>query len=187
MNSLAVAAAALITVLLLLDLLLTVAVIRRLRDHTSRLGVLEATPVRRSGPVRGAAFPEFSARTVDGVAVDHGQFGKGQVLIGIFASSCGSCRVHMPEFLQIAKELPRERVLVLVLGDPDEGDDLVRSARTASRVIVDPEASQITTGLNLPGVPMFLALDNGRITAVGTETADVEKALALRAAAHADA
>ncbi|HVK21062.1 MAG TPA: hypothetical protein VM677_06855 [Actinokineospora sp.] len=178
MNPVVLAAIAVAVALLVVDLALSLAVTRRLRVHGERLEVLEDVPTqRRSGPQRGASFPTAELTTVDDSPVDWTEFGTGAALVGIFGAECASCRVHLPEFLDLARRLPKAKVLVLVVGPPDAGQDLVDAARATAQVVLDPLASQVTGPLALSAVPMFVALRDGVIADAALTAAAVEHEL----------
>ena len=106
-----------------LNLLLTVGVIRRLRQHTERLSHLSA-PGGAPEPVMleaGAQVGEFAATTTDGEPVSRDLL-SGQTLVGVFAPSCSACREQLPNFISKAETFPggRAQVLAVVSGEPEQ-------------------------------------------------------------------
>ncbi|GGK92592.1 hypothetical protein Ppa06_59060 [Planomonospora parontospora subsp. parontospora] len=140
-------------VLSVLNLLLTAALIRRLR----RKG---GPPAASGGPGPGTAprvmlaggekTGAFRARTTRGEPVDEGFFAEGTTLFGAFAQGCGSCEERLPEFLQIAEVFPGggEQVLVLLIGAERDLE--------AKRAALEPVATVVTE--EMPGGPVGRAL-----------------------------
>ncbi|HVK21065.1 MAG TPA: hypothetical protein VM677_06870 [Actinokineospora sp.] len=168
MSSLAIATVVFGAVLLLFKTLLSGAVLRRLRDHTARLGVLEATPRRRDTPIPGDPVPAFTTRTEDGVVLNRSALSEGRWIIGVFSATCGTCRVHLPDFLATA-DLPRDRVLAVVLGEVEEATDLIDQAAARCTIVTEPNASPLATAFGVRSVPQYVAIEDGVIRGVGVD------------------
>src|SRR5687767_5951186 len=103
-----------------LNLLLTVGVIRRLRQHTGKLGTLEAL----RGPVpsvmigEGERMADFAATTTDGEPISRDLL-SGQTLVGVLSPSCSACQERLPEFVAKAESFPggRSQVLAVLAGE----------------------------------------------------------------------
>src|SRR6185369_4424117 len=87
-----VAAIAVLTGLVLLNLLLTFGVIRRLREHSEQLA---ASAPPRTLPV-GAAVPEFTATTEQGRVVSTATLRSHGALVAFMASDCTACTEQLP-------------------------------------------------------------------------------------------
>jgi peroxiredoxin len=167
------AAVTLVGVLCLVDLLLTVAVIRRLRGHGTRLAELQATS-RPMGPrflPVGSGAPEFSSQTVDGELVSHATLAGGPCALAFLESSCQPCRDRVPDLRSFAAEMPggRARVLAVVTGEGDAADGIIDALREVARVVSGPHAAPIVTAFEVAGFPAFYAFEGGAVRAAGAD------------------
>src|ERR1041384_1123039 len=90
------AAVVLVGILCALDLFLTFAVVRRLREHTTELERLAGMALPGSG---GSAPGVLVGRSLpEPAAVGAGQ----SRLVGFFDSNCSTCFEHAPEFAAVA-------------------------------------------------------------------------------------
>jgi hypothetical protein len=93
-----VAAVVLLAVLCLLNMMITFAVLRRLRSHEERLA---ARPAGRSSGVDalvGRELPEFDATSTAGAAVSRSDLlGQARVL-GVFSATCEPCHEQARAF-----------------------------------------------------------------------------------------
>src|SRR5690349_3316766 len=116
------AAVVLVGLLCAVDLVLTLAVIRRLRAHT--LALAGMTPKRPPLPAPGTAVPAFSA-VAEGGRVVSDAFFTGPTLVGVFSTTCAACHERLPEFVALARDRSAERVLAVVAGEPTDDTSLV--------------------------------------------------------------
>lgn len=154
----------------LLNLLLTVGVIRRLRQHTEQL----STAGGFGGPApavmleAGARAEDFAATTTDGEPVSR-ELLSGQTLVGVFTPGCGACEERLPEFLDRATAFPggRSQVLAVVAGEAEAVRPYRDKLAPVARVVVEPPMNgTLTTALKVQGFPAF-----GLIAADGTVVA----------------
>jgi hypothetical protein len=153
-------------VLALANLLLTVAVARRLRTHTDTLAGLTGAATPDSGLPPGTAVPRLRA-----VAHDGAEIGTGEAeLLAFVAASCAACRTHLPGLLAAAGRSP---VTVVVSGDPAAGTDLVRLAEPVARVLTEAGDGPWALAFGVQVFPTFLRLRDGVVVARGPTAADV--------------
>ncbi|GLI02893.1 peroxiredoxin family protein [Phytohabitans aurantiacus] len=142
-----VAAIAVLTALVLLNLLLTFGVIRRLREHSEQLAANAPT---RTIPV-GATVPEFSATSERGDAVStatlrgDGRGGTG-ALVAFMAPDCPACAEQLPAV--------RERLATAV-----GGPTAVLVVFTRLRAATDPgdkSAAELAEALGVAGGPAVI-------------------------------
>jgi thiol-disulfide isomerase/thioredoxin len=167
------AAVILVGALCLVDLLLTVAVIRRLRGHTTQLAELQATS-RPLGPrflAVGSGMPEFSGQTVDGEVLSSGTLAAGPCAVAFLQSSCQPCRDRVPDLRSFAAEMPggRARVVAVVTGDGDVADGIVDDLREVAGVVSGPHAAAMVTAFEVTGYPTFYAFVDGAVRAAGAD------------------
>jgi hypothetical protein len=153
------AAVIVVAVVTLLNLVFTLAVVRRLREHTTALatlnGVLTAPP---SGPPPGSPVPAVSG-------LDEGEW-----LLAFVSATCGACRRHLPGFTAAATGA---RALVVVSGDDARGADLVRMAEGVARVVTEPDDGPWTSAFDIHVFPTFVRVAGGTVQAVGPDVADI--------------
>ncbi len=167
------AAVIVVGVLCVLDLLLTVAVIRRLREHGTRLAALDALgpPIGPTFLPAGSAVPEFSGRTVDGEPVSRATLGDGPGAIAFLRPDCQPCRDRVPDLRSFAAALPggRARVLVVVTADGDAAGGMGDDLREVAQVVSGPSAAAIVAAFEVSGFPTFYAFEAGEIRAAGAD------------------
>ncbi|HSK95694.1 MAG TPA: hypothetical protein VK891_03675, partial [Euzebyales bacterium] len=141
-----VAAVVLVGTLCAVDLLLTMAVVRRLRELTRQLGGLAGGAGVELLAV-GAPLPAFTAESVDGQAVDSGT--AAPAFVGFLSTTCRSCAEQLPELVEFLRRSQGEAP-ARVPGDADvlrAGD-----ARRGAAVVVvagphGPEGEQFVDEL----------------------------------------
>jgi hypothetical protein len=148
MTGVVLAAVVVLAILVLLDLLLTGAVIRRLRDHADRISALASRPM--SGLRQGEAAPVHDPSDAPDVADD--------VAIAFFSASCQACRLHLGEFLALADRRGRDRSLVVVAGSPHDGRDLIEAAEEHCAVLAGEDADRWADAYKIEAFPTFVAV-----------------------------
>jgi hypothetical protein len=178
-----VGAVIVVGVLCLFDLLLTLGVIRRLREHTDLLRELQAPA---GSPVIGLAAgqgPEpFTAQTADGTSVAGPA---GLRLAAFFSASCSVCPGRVAPFIEYvrANQLGRDDVLaVLVVTDLSAPPRYLSDLAGIARVCVQPDDSELARAFSVTGYPAFCLLDSvGNVVSSGhTPAAMPAAAMAAR-------
>jgi hypothetical protein len=151
-------------VLCALDLVLTLGVIRRLREHTELLSNQSGVGDRVAGP--GERVGEFTTLTVDGELVDPATL-TGQTLVGFFSPSCKPCQEMVPKFVAYARAMPggREQVLATVVGNTAAAADFVEVLSPVARVVVETADGPVGAAFQvraLPAVVMVQPDGDGR-------------------------
>src|SRR5262245_21052140 len=125
------AAVVLVGALCAIDLLLTVAVTRRLRQHQTALAELRrhAMPRPPSFLAHGAGLPRFAAITVDGEAVSQETLAEGRTAIAFLRADCTPCRDRVPELRELAATTPEARTLAVVGGGVSAAAEIVEHLR----------------------------------------------------------
>jgi hypothetical protein len=155
-----------------LDLLLTVGVIRRLREHTDILagrGTADGPPPSvMLGP--DETVRPFAAADIAGEAITEDVFRAGPTLVGVFAQGCSSCEERLPHFLDYARQRDTDQVLSIVIGDAAHDSRHVRELQEVGRVVVeDRPGAPMSTALGVKGYPAFAVVGtDGTVRASGT-------------------
>ncbi|MFH9009632.1 hypothetical protein ACH4E5_41220 [Streptomyces afghaniensis] len=111
-------AVVLVGILCAVDLLLTIGVIKKLREY-GPAGPAGA-PGRGMAPLRpGEELPAFTAVAVDGAPVSRSWL-PGGALLAFLSPNCEPCRAKLPELVAYAAAEPggRDRTLAVVVGEP---------------------------------------------------------------------
>ncbi len=156
-----IAAVVLVGALCLLDLLLTVAVIRRLRDHTERLDRLAAGPMPDSGIAPGTVAPAFETTATDGRSVSQRDLGSG--VLAFASVSCEACKEQMPKFERYVAEagLPSSKVLVVVVDEEPPPADYLAGLEKYATVVVERHDGTVGTPWQAHAFPTFYSIDAG--------------------------
>jgi thiol-disulfide isomerase/thioredoxin len=162
-----------------LDLLLTVGVIRRLREHTELLaspyGALKDAIIGV-----GEAPHDFSALATDGTPVRFSAT-DGPTLVAFFSPNCQACKQKLPDFLAAAARFPGgpERVLAVVARDGGDMEALATTLADVARVVVETDQPVVTEAFRVKAFPAWALVDGGTVreSGVGLDTLPVAVAV----------
>jgi hypothetical protein len=147
-------------VLTVLNLILTLGVLKRLREQsellTSSGGNQVADPLLRAGEVPD----DFTGTTVDGEPVSRDDV-SGARLVAFLSPACSICEGQIPGLLDTARSMVggRDNVLVVVVGKGEETAAYAEQFRNVAKVVVEPGNGPITRAFQLSGLPAFGLLD----------------------------
>lgn len=163
-----VAGLVLVSVLCALNLVLTIGVIRRLREHEERLSKAPG----RGGPdvlPVGATVAPFSALTIDGEPASRETI-RTPALVGLLSATCESCHEQLPAFLEAAEGMPgRDHVLAVVVGVGDDPDGVVPRLRAVARVVMEEPDGHVAAAFGAHMFPVSYLLEEGyRVAASAT-------------------
>jgi thiol-disulfide isomerase/thioredoxin len=169
-----------VAVLVVLDLVLTLGVVRRLRAHGELLSRLTTGGLARQlilGVGRSPATADVT--TVDGGPLSTADLA--DTLVGFFSPTCIPCAERAPQFVEYARGVPggRARVLAVVVGDPDRVTALTELFAPVARVVVEPPEGPLSTAFEVVGFPALCLLDGaGTVVASGTDLSGFPVAVA---------
>jgi thiol-disulfide isomerase/thioredoxin len=174
-----VAAVVLVGLLVVLDLVLTFGVIRRLREHTALLS-------ERSAPMpdlilgAGQTVGAFTATSVTGATLSNTDLASG-TLVGFFSPGCSACEVELPRFVKLAGAHPggAERVLAAVIGEGSgdgSGDKYVDTLKSVAAVVTVPHGHELETAFRVRGFPSFARIGERQAIEAGGSLADLAPA-----------
>ncbi|MGW1077954.1 TlpA family protein disulfide reductase [Streptomyces sp. NPDC002537] len=154
-----IAAVVLVGALCTLDLILTLGVVKRLREHTALISKLASSSPGRP-PVIGVGeeVGEFSAVAVDGDVVTRESL-VGDTLVAFFSPSCGPCHEMLPKFVEYARAVDggRDQVLAVVVGSPDRAKSQVTELSPVARVVVEGGSEAVLAdAFQIKGFPTLL-------------------------------
>ena len=157
--------------LTLLNLLLTLGVIRRLREMATRDAVMP-------GILGVGATPgEFTATDTEGRPLARTEL-TGTVLVGFFSTTCPACVEELPRFVARAGDVPggRDHVLAVLQGDRPATDEMSRKLTGVGRVVVDEPDGEVAAAFQVAAFPAWCLLDNGTVQESGTGTSRISTA-----------
>ncbi|MDF2705780.1 MAG: redoxin protein [Nonomuraea muscovyensis] len=156
-----IVAVALVGALCLLNLLLTVGVIRRMRKQAASAASL---PHLEEGLAIGEKIPQFAATTTDGEPISD-ELIEGPSLIGFFSPSCQPCRELMPRFIDHARRTPAAVLAVVVTDSAEEAVADVERLAEVARVVVEAPHAAIQSAFQVAGYPTVFEIGaDGRVT-----------------------
>ncbi len=166
-------AVALVGALGLVNLLLGLAIIARLREHSEKLGQLDDLP-KPALLGNGKPVPEFAARTVDGDELTRADLTEGS-LVAFFSPGCSSCVEQVPDFVARTASWPAGRVVAVVVADASQSTDaLVRDLAASAQVVLEEHGGAVGAAFKLTGVPAMCRMGpDGTIAASGANLDDV--------------
>lgn len=165
------AAVVVLAVLLLVDLVLTFAIIRRLRETETKLIEMN-TPPEAGLPV-GARMPDFAA--ADGT-LSSAELAGGPALIGFFSAGCRHCPAQAEHLADRAEDLNTQGVRVVSVLSVGDGatDELSPTLRKAGHLITESEPSAVAVRFQEAATPSFLLFgDDGRLLSRGHDLGEV--------------
>ncbi|MEU6097840.1 hypothetical protein [Streptomyces sp. NPDC047079] len=147
------AALLLVAALCLLNLLLTIGVIKRLREHAEIIA-----PIRQQAGIRtGDEVGDFSVLGVDGERLDRASLTHDSV-VAFFAPDCRACEALLPDFIRWAEadENGRNRRMAVVIGDASACSELVAMLRPVAHVVVEEPLGTVSTAFRTSATPTVL-------------------------------
>jgi hypothetical protein len=156
-----------IGLLCLFNLLLTVGVIRRLREYS------EARPAAEPISVKIAEVGSFPA-SFDVLLTDGSAFSSDRpatwTIVAFFSDSCQACKKGLPTFVRRAKELHRDdqAIVSVVVGEGGSTEELVSALEPVSGVTVEPYNGPLAKAFDVGQFPALCMLDeSGVVVATG--------------------
>ncbi len=146
----------LLTVVVLVNLLLTVGLVRRIRDYGDRLHRLEQGAPSMAD--LGERVGEFSAVTVDGDEIERDALLPG-TMVGFFDPQCETCHSHLPAFTAAARALPGGRAQTLaVVREDQDAHEMVDVLTGDVRVVVERRRGPVARAFKVAAIPSFCRL-----------------------------
>lgn len=160
----------LVGLLCLVDLLLTVAVIRRLRDHTERLAALEgstATDPYAHMVAVGSPIPAFEGRAIDGSPVSAESVRP--ELVAFLSTGCSACSTELPALVELlGSTFDAAKALAVVAGpDNAEAARFVEALGPVATVVREPFDGPVVTAFNVDLYPSMYLVTDGTVRVNG--------------------
>lgn len=155
-----IAALVFVGALCVLNFLLSLGMIKRLREQAEILNRNGST----NPPVAvgmGDEIGEFTALTQDAEPVDSESLRHGDTLVAFFSPTCRPCQEKLPKFVDFAASFPggREQVLATVVGEPEAAADMLERLRPVARVVHESSnEGAVSSAFDLKAFPVVLVV-----------------------------
>ncbi|GAA0944900.1 hypothetical protein [Pseudonocardia zijingensis] len=156
---LVVVALVVLGVLVVANLLLTGAMVRRLAAHERKFATLGPVFAGPGGLPAGAKVPAFTGETVDGRTVDEGFLGDKPGVIGFFSTTCPGCLEQAPDFA--AAVASGTSGFAVVSGDG--GDELLRMLESVPVVREPDSGGPIASAFEVDTFPSFFVVEGDMV------------------------
>lgn len=165
-----IAFVAVVGALCVVNLILTVGVVRRLREHSEALSSLRRGPAVMASA--GSVVGPFAAVTTDGETVSDGTLSETPTLVGVFSPGCPSCAERMPTFVETARNRPdgRSGVIAVLVGAEEDVAAERAVLEPVARVVIERFGEALTGALAVSGFPAFALLGGNRTVLVSGTT-----------------
>jgi redoxin len=175
-----VAALVLVGSVAFLDLVVTFAVIRRLRTlESADPGVSASDPAGETAP-EGLLVGEFVTQATDGSMLDWSAEDHDGMLFGFFSTACPTCWRKIPEFIGTAgiRGLGRRQVVAVVVGPAGDVPESVAALERVGRVVIEDLEGPVASAFGVIHVfPRFVLTDRqGRVAASSAAPQDLAQA-----------
>jgi hypothetical protein len=158
------AAVIVLTVLVVIDLALTTAVIRRLRVFEANAAAARPDVIEIA---IGAEVPDFRAAELDRATL----LGR-RTLLGFYSTTCAPCVAEAPELVRRGPRLAGDGITVVPVLMVPPGTDpgaLAGVLAGAGPVITEPPGGPVATAFGAQATPSYVLVDpDGRVAAKGT-------------------
>ncbi|MFE3445688.1 TlpA family protein disulfide reductase [Nocardia sp. NPDC059180] len=157
-----VAAVVILAVLALLNLLISCAVVRRLRDHEERLGAPGKSRSEGRDPLIGRRLPAFDALSTRGERVSGSAITGPDRLVAFFSAGCAPCRDQAAEF---ARHPDADRVAIVLMEPAAQTDQeaILAALGDSPIVVAEPTGSAVAEALGVHRFPQLVLLDEAGV------------------------
>lgn len=145
-----------------LNTLLTIGVVKRLREH-SKLLAGRGGPSESDVPV-GLEVGEFAAVTLDGEEVRRDDLAD-DCVVAFFMHDCSPCQEKMPRFTEYAKKLPggRDQTFVVVAEDDGKEQEFAAALAPVARVVVTNGMGPVAGAFKVSAFPTMLRVSRDEL------------------------
>ena len=157
MTSVLIGANLVLGTLTVLNLVLTVGVVQRLRVHTETLTQMggEMPTLRPGEPIGPFDAVSVKDEAISDLMID------AESIIGFFSPGCGPCKERLPDFREFTYEMSsvQQHSIAVVVGSEDESADLVAAIGEDSIVVLEDDGGSLTSACQVKAFPTFLVVD----------------------------
>jgi thiol-disulfide isomerase/thioredoxin len=117
----------------------------------------------------GQAAPELTLSSLGGASVSLNDFSGQVVLVNIWATWCGPCRIELPHIQDLHERYGNDGLAVLAINAGESEDQIRRYLSQEGltfRVLLDPESQSLRT-FSTSGIPTVVLIDREGIVRYG--------------------
>jgi hypothetical protein len=149
-----------LTLVLILNTALTIALLRRVAGHDARLVTLETgTPTMAEV---GERIDDFAATTTTGEPLYRDNLLAG-TFVGFFDPDCEVCQSHVAGFVAAAEALDDPARTLAVIREAEEADLMVTAFGPAVRTVVERRRGPIARAFHVMATPSFCTIGPGQV------------------------
>jgi cytochrome oxidase Cu insertion factor (SCO1/SenC/PrrC family) len=156
-----IAGLVLVGAIAVLNLLLTMAVIRRLRKNEAAM-----PPMMESGPAKGSATPEFSIESITGETVTQESLAGSPAVVAFFSTTCSACKPALPKLVEHIEGngLKPGQVVAVINGEGDDHADFAEILEGKATVVKESEMGTVSAAFSISAFPTFVHIgSNGKV------------------------
>lgn len=177
MTSFVLVAVGLLSILVLLDLTLTFAIIRRLRVHTGKLDELEKTFQPQLGLAVGEVVPDFETSTITGESVTRELLVRRGGVVAFLSTQCDACREQAPAleaYLRASQAAGGSALVVVTTDNGESAVDLVGPVYEKVSVVTEADQGPVQRAFQVTAYPcIFLISPEGTVAAAAFRVEDL--------------
>jgi len=162
-----VAAVVLFAALALFNLLLTLGVMRRLREQAELISARGSADGADEGVMpAGSTIGEFVTSAEDDTAVTSLDLSE-DTMVGFFSPQCQPCRDRVPEFIALLESVPasERKAIAVVIGDRSSTSEMVAQLAPVARVITGEQAEPVVKAFDTVSYPALYRMGNDGLVA----------------------
>ncbi|ROO62772.1 redoxin [Micromonospora sp. Llam0] len=169
-----VASVVLIGAISLINLSLTAAVIRRLRQDQS--APVNSAPV--SGLAVGSSLPDLTTTALDGAEVSVARVGQEQAVFAFISTGCSACGPSIPHFIEYVRSqsLRQSQAIAVIAGERENATHFIEQLGGIATTVLDSKEGDFARSFAVFAFPTFIASDSaGRVIASGAGAASLPR------------
>ncbi|MFE6765660.1 TlpA family protein disulfide reductase [Streptomyces sp. NPDC057689] len=155
----------------LLNLALSIAIVRRLRRQEEQRRAI--APDASSGPEVGTAVPAFTAPTLGGKVFASASLAGGTAALSFITTSCGACDEFVSEMPEFAAKtgLDDSRIVVVIAGEQGKARQMADHLDGLATVVYEAAPGDISSLYSITATPTTVITDaHQNVTATHTGT-----------------
>ena len=169
---------AVLAVIVIGNVLLTAAVLRRLAAHERKLAALGGGFMVPNGLGPGEPLPAFITETTSGQRVDESHLFPGPAAVAFFSAHCEACLAHAPEFEALVR---RDGIaaLAVLTGEGGTAEPLLAALGSLTVVREREAGGALTRSFKVDTYPTYFALEGGHVVAAAGSAGELGDLLAM--------
>lgn len=168
-----VSAVVVLAVVVVLNLVLTLALIGRLRTLTAAASAPRASHL--DGPAIGSPVPRIEIAAVGGTVVDTAEASAEELLVAFVAAGCTPCHEQLPALRSLVASRAGQggRAVVVVLAPDGDAEEFVTAFDGVAPVAVEGDEATIARAFEVTGYPAYIECSGGTVRSVHPTVADL--------------